>query len=151
MKEWLYIQSSLKNDIVLLGMILGIELGPVLEVREEDGALIPSLKMKIVVADTPEKIDEQKKIYLERKKELLAQIGDTHPDVQLSDSLVEKTEFKDDEERKEYFWQLYLKLEEQYEATIEPIVVGDHRGVVPSYKIVPKPKLSTEEKKTDVV
>lgn len=145
LQEWVAVQSGFKNDVVLLGMILGVEMAPTLESREEDGALIPSFKLKIVTRETADKIAEQKKIYLERRKQLLAQVGDTNPDVKLVDEIVkQKPEPKGDEESKKLFWEIYLELEKQYEAGFVPTLIGEKQGIFPSYEIVPKP--NEEEK-----
>lgn len=153
--EWLYIQSSVKNEVVLLGLLMNIELYPFLDRREEDGALIPSLRMKQGEAVSPDKIEEQKKIFLERKSALLKTIGDTNPEVELISEKLVVEYLKDkkmptDDKAKEDFWKIYLMIEDHYEAGFIPTFLAEETGIYPHYKIVPKPKktekpdLSTE-------
>lgn len=154
--EWLYIQSSIKNETVLLGMLLGIDLYSYLEHREKDGGLIPCLKMDNVEPVSPEKLAEQTKVFLDRKIELLKAVGDTNPNVFLVSEKLVSDKYPDGkkpegEDAKKDFWELYLKLEEYYEAGIVPTVIGDHNGIVPSYEIVQKPKLSPKEESKETI
>lgn len=136
--EFQFLKGQFINDITFSGMMLGLEMSPILK-RRPDGGIIPAFKMmKMKKRPGPAEIASARQLYWERKQSQLKELHWKDGMIKESEAIIKLAANRPAWRKKHAYWATYKALEAEHKLSLKPVIMAYPDGIFASYDVVKK-------------